>query len=98
MGIFSFLKRKKPEPEGLDDLTGVPKTEDVIRDLEKAQGSQKMQNVQMNQGNMQMEILKTKIDLVLTELESIKTQNRLTNEKLRTLEKTLSEMKGIRYY
>ena len=42
--------------------------------------------------------LRTKIDLLLTEMDSIKTQNQMINERLKAIEKTLAEMRGIRYY
>lgn len=42
--------------------------------------------------------LKAKINLLLTEMDSIKTQNRMIDERLKTIEKTLTEMRGIRYY
>jgi len=42
--------------------------------------------------------LKAKIDLLLTEMDSIKTQNRMIDERLKAIERTLSEMRGIRYY
>jgi len=42
--------------------------------------------------------LKAKIDLLLTEMDSIKTQNKMIDERLKAIEKTLTEMRGIRYY
>lgn len=42
--------------------------------------------------------LRAKIDLLLTEMDSIKTQNRMIDERLKAIEKTLAEMRGIRYY
>ena len=42
--------------------------------------------------------LKAKIDLLLTEMDSIKTQNKMIDERLKKIEKTLTEMRGIRYY
>jgi len=42
--------------------------------------------------------LKAKIDLLLTEMDSIKTQNRMIDERLKKIENTLTEMRGIRYY
>ena len=46
----------------------------------------------------EMSNLKAKIDLLLTQVDSIKTQNQTINERLRAIEKTLAEMRGIRYY
>ena len=46
----------------------------------------------------EMTNIKAKIDLLLTEINSIKTQNQTINERLRSIERTLAEMRGIRYY
>jgi hypothetical protein len=46
----------------------------------------------------EMSNIRAKIDLLLTEMDSIKTQNQTINERLRSIEKTLAEMRGIRYY
>ena len=46
----------------------------------------------------EMSNIKAKIDLLLTEMDSIKTQNQTINERLRSIERTLAEMRGIRYY
>jgi len=42
--------------------------------------------------------IRAKIDLLLTEIDSIKIQNRTIDERLRNIEKNLAEMRGIRYY
>ena len=42
--------------------------------------------------------IRAKIDLVLTEIDSLKTQNQTINERLKSIEKSLADMKGIRYY
>ena len=46
----------------------------------------------------EMSNIRAKIDLLLTEMDSIKTQNQTISERLRSIEKTLAEMRGIRYY
>lgn len=46
----------------------------------------------------EMSNIRAKIDLLLTEMDSIKTQNQTINERLRSIEKALAEMRGIRYY
>ncbi len=46
----------------------------------------------------EMSNIKAKIDLLLTEVDSIKTQNQTINERLRSIEKALAELRGIRYY
>jgi len=47
---------------------------------------------------VEMSNIRAKIDLILTEMNSIKTQNQTINERLRMIEKALAEMRGIRYY
>ena len=42
--------------------------------------------------------VRAKLDLLLTEMDSIKTQNQMINERLKAIEKVLGEMRGIRYY
>lgn len=42
--------------------------------------------------------LRAKIDLLITEVDSIRTQNQMINEKLKAIEKALADMRGIRYY
>lgn len=46
----------------------------------------------------EMSNLKAKIDLLLTEINSVKIQNQTISERLRSIEKQLAEMRGIRYY
>jgi hypothetical protein len=46
----------------------------------------------------EMSNIKAKIDLLLTNMDSIKTQNQTINERLRSIEKALAELRGIRYY
>jgi len=42
--------------------------------------------------------VKAKLDLLLTQMESIKIQNKNVEERLKVIEKMLADMKGIRYY
>ena len=42
--------------------------------------------------------IRVKLDLIMTELDNIKTQNHMMNERLKGIEKKLVEMRGIRYY
>jgi len=46
----------------------------------------------------EMSNIRAKIDLLLTNMDSIKTQNQTINERLRSIEKALAELRGIRYY
>lgn len=42
--------------------------------------------------------IRTKIDLLLSEMDHLKTQNQIITEQLKKIERKLSESKGIRYY
>lgn len=42
--------------------------------------------------------IKAKLDLLLTQIENVKIQNKNVEERLKSIEKMLAEMKGIRYY
>jgi len=42
--------------------------------------------------------IKTKVDLLLSEMDHLKTQNQIITEQLKKIERKLSETKGIRYY
>ena len=42
--------------------------------------------------------VRAKLDLLLTEMDSIKTQNQMIHERLKGIEKVLAEIRGIRYY
>jgi len=42
--------------------------------------------------------IKAKLDLLLTQMESVKIQNKNVEERLKSIEKMLAEMRGIRYY
>ena len=47
---------------------------------------------------VEMTNVKAKLDLILTEMDSIRIQNRNIDERLKSIEKTLAEMRGIKYY
>ena len=53
---------------------------------------------QEQQSKIRMDNVKTKLDMVLTDLDNLKTQNQMTNERLKNIEKILADMKGIKYY
>jgi len=90
MSIFTRIKnifrRKKPKEE-LPPLEELPK-ESGEKPVEKSPEAQRME----------FSDVKAKLDLVLTQLDNIKTQNQMMNERLKAMEKTLTEMRGIRYY
>ncbi|MCD6403054.1 MAG: hypothetical protein J7K98_01855 [Candidatus Aenigmarchaeota archaeon] len=44
------------------------------------------------------ETVKTKLDLILTKIDNLKAQNEAIIERLKKIEKSLEERRGIRYY
>ncbi|MEM5793002.1 MAG: hypothetical protein QXY45_01410 [Candidatus Aenigmatarchaeota archaeon] len=92
MGIFGKLKLGKKKYDELSDI------EDLSKELSPAPPPQpQKQEVDINQ-KIQLDSLKSKLDLILTDLDNLKTQNQIITERLKNIEKTLAEMKGIRYY
>lgn len=93
MSIFSKIKdkfgrKKYDEISDLDQLTkSIPK-----------EPLPKSNELQEQQEKIHLDNLKTKIDLVLTDLDNLKTQNQMINERLKNIEKVLFEMKGVKYY
>lgn len=87
MGIFGWIKRKFKRKEKLEEIPKAPlQTETRITETQKQTEKITMDNI------------KARVDLVLAELDSIKTQNQTINERLKAIEKTLVEMRGIKYY
>jgi len=104
MGIFGSIKdkiirKKEVEPvpeEPLEPLTPLrPEREalEPIREtpLEPTEKYSEKETAEITN-------IRAKIDLLLTEIDSIKIQNRTIDERLRNIEKLMAEMKGIRYY
>lgn len=83
--IKNIFKRKKPVEE-LPPLEEIPELKKEV-----VSTSQEQQKVELSN-------VRAKLDLVLTELDNIKIQNQMMNERLKAMEKTLAEMRGIRYY
>ena len=92
MSIFSrikerFSRNKYNEMPDLDELTKpLPDRSAEAGDIQNQQEKSHLENV------------KAKLDLVLTELDNLKIQNQTMNERLKNIEKTLVDMKGIKYY
>lgn len=42
--------------------------------------------------------LRTKLDLISTQIESLRTQNQMIIERLKNLERMIAESRGIKYY
>ena len=108
MGIFGTLKRiirrkredippdepLEPIPPltsdtGLEPLRETPSLEPIPRYPEPKYSEK---------DTAEMINLRAKIDLLLTQIESVQIQNKNIDERLKNIEKTLAEMKGIRYY
>jgi hypothetical protein len=105
MGIFGSIKgiifrKKETEPipeEPLETLTPLrPEREalEPIRETQTLEPTAKYSEKEI----AEITNIRAKIDLLLTEIDSIKIQNRTIDERLRNIEKLMAEMKGIRYY
>ena len=84
MGLFSFLGKKK-EPI-LKDFPvppmGPPKTP--------------VPSVEMGAESIEIQNVKAKVDLLLTQLDSLKTQYQIMNERIKNIEQMVEEIRG--YY
>lgn len=93
---MSFLSKllKRKSYDDLPDLKELTKPLPQIPEISKTP-----QKIEEPTGqNMQMDIVRAKIDLILAELDNLKAQNQITNDRLRNLEKMLSESGRIKYY
>jgi len=92
MGIIDKLKRRK-----YDDLGDFEKVDiqNLSKNLENQEQEVKQDSLTQK---IQLDNVKSKLDLILTDLDNLKTQNQMMNERLKNIEKTLADMKGIRYY
>ena len=100
MSIFSKLKRKKHDAS-LEDLPPL-ESEKVETPSEKAEHAPRTPVSMGSDANkIDIDNIKAKVDLVLTDLANIKIQNQNIMEKLRIIEQQTrsgSEEKPIRYY
>lgn len=83
MSIFDRIFRRKKKVEPLPPVEKPP--EKLPGELPEAE-------------KIRADNIKAKLDLIMTELDNIKTQNQMINERLKGIEKKLIEMRGIRYY
>jgi len=111
-GIFG--RKKDAEIPPIEDLEKEPLTPDLSPPREPLRGREPLTprplgpeplprpqfgtDLMPEVKEAEMSNIKAKIDLLLTEINSIKTQNQTISERLRTIERTLAEMRGIRYY
>jgi hypothetical protein len=72
------------------------KFEDLEKELPPIPEEKKKKRV--DEEKIHMDNVKARLDLILTELDNIKIQNKVMTERIKNMEKTLAEMKGIRYY
>ncbi len=83
MGLFSIFKRKKKKE--LPPLEELPKIPEVSPTPEKKLEESSVEN------------LKVKMDLILTHLDSLKTQYEALNERIKNIEKMVEEIRSYYY-
>lgn len=94
MNIFKKIFKKKKKYDELSDLDSLEKNLPST----PGENTPEKQKLEKQSEKINMDNMKAKLDLILTDLDNIKTQNRVVQERLKNMEKTLAEMKGIRYY
>jgi len=96
MSIFKKIKGKfrKKKYSDLSDLDNISEKLPPISEEQQVVSTE----FQEQQSKIRMDNVKTKLDMVLTDLDNLKTQNQMTNERLKNIEKILADMKGIKYY
>ena len=92
MGIFGKFRLGRKKYDELSDIEDLKKSLPPI-----PEPTQQKPEVDLNQ-KVQIDSLKSKLDLILTDIDNLKTQNQIIMERLKNIEKTLADMKGIRYY
>ncbi len=95
MGFLDRFRRKKKD-DLVSDIEKI-KEKEVSAPTEKPVEQAPVPKPQLAQVS-EFENIRAKIDLVLTEIDSLKAQNHTMNERLKSIEKSLADMKGIRYY
>lgn len=93
MGLLDRFKRKKKDDDLFSKLEKIEKKEGTKKEVSAPATPTHPQTSSSDISN-----LRAKLDLVLTEIDSIKTQNQTINERLKAIEKALIDMKGIKYY
>ncbi|MEM5794076.1 MAG: hypothetical protein QXS48_02525 [Candidatus Aenigmatarchaeota archaeon] len=86
MGIFSFLRRKKEPsiPTELPELPPLPPSPSLPKPEASVESSS-------------IENLRVKIDLVLTHIDSLKTQYETLNERIKNIEQMVQEIRSYYY-
>ncbi len=108
MGMFGKKKNNLPPPkeDTGPDLDSIPMTRPDIEPLHSREPMptrdqfsplEPMQKLP-DENRADIGNVRAKLDLLLTEMDSLKTQNQMINERLKAIEKMLAEMRGIRYY
>lgn len=109
-----FRRKKDVDIPPIEDIEGEPLTPDLIPPRKPLRGREPLPprslgpeplprhgfgpELMSETKQAEMSNIKAKIDLLLTEMDSIKTQNQTISERLRSIEKALAEMRGVRYY
>lgn len=104
MGIFGSIKniiirKKEPEPlleEPLEPLPPLRPERDALESLRETPLESTPKYSEKETADISN--IKAKMDLLLTEIDSIKIQNRTIDERLRNIEKLMAEARGIKYY
>jgi uncharacterized coiled-coil protein SlyX len=107
-GIFGKKKSDLsiPKEEPGSDLEALPLTRPEIEPLHSRESMPPREQFQplepmsrpIDESKVDISNVRAKLDLLLTEMDSLKTQNQMINERLKTIEKMLTETRGIRYY
>ncbi|MCX6821268.1 MAG: hypothetical protein NTW30_00670 [Candidatus Aenigmarchaeota archaeon] len=107
-GVFSRKKNDLtvPKEDIGPDLEALPMTRpeiDPLRSREPTPPREQfgpMESISRlpEENKVDISNVRAKLDLLLTEMDSLKTQNQMISERLKAIEKILADMRGIRYY
>jgi hypothetical protein len=107
-GIFGRKKSNAvpPKEEIGPDIETLPMTRpeiEPLRSRELIPPREQLSPIELiprlsEENKVDMGNVRAKLDLLLTEMDSLKTQNQMISERLKTIERILAEMRGIRYY
>jgi hypothetical protein len=107
-GVFGRKKKDvvTPVEEAGPDLESLPLTRPEIEPLhprEPMPSREQLTPMELiprlpEESKVDIANVRAKLDLLLTEMDSLKTQNQMINERLKAIEKLLADMRGIRYY
>jgi len=98
MGIFDKLKKKK---DSLEDKGSIEKTLPIpvtppIPEINKNQSPQETVS-SMQASTTESDQIKLKIDLMISEINNLKTYMEMINERLKIIEKKIDQKGTIRY-